>query len=185
MTSVQVIQSLLDTEEIGNLVYDATTIGNKHIYEIHMNPDGGSLLDVRTLAGGTAKDYCDHNTSALKTAVKAYCEVCKSEFSETLAKVQKQSTCTMSDQAIFDSSVAKLLEGYLGHSLLMLKCNAHPADAIASAFRNATKIMKKSECSRFTLRARCIHGNSSLQHNQTTFQARLWRPSSTKRFHEK
>ena len=133
------VEGMINSEFI-NLAFDATSIKDGHVNEIHVNTDSGSyIIGYDTLAGGEHKDYANHIEDSLKEAIGCYCSGKNLPFDDLYTSITKKITSTLTDRAAVNKKTITDLEKRFGHELLMLNCNVHPLDSLSAALRKHVK----------------------------------------------
>ena len=146
LSDLQVGESL-SVEENMTLAWDATSLRDDHINEVHVmfkdEPPRGLSVQIRKLPGGTTDDYFQHLTTAVRDIVKSY-SLYKGEDGADMEKsVFKRIKNTISDRVSVNHCVVRKMREDLDMELLELKCNLHPLDGISNKCRSILLAIEK------------------------------------------
>ena len=128
------------------LSWDSTTIKGEHINEIHISvstvPPKSYVLSLRSIAGGTTKDFVFHICDSINSIITTYATYNRVDYLLAKSSIIKHLKNTLSDRVAVNHCLVQQLKTAFEIELLELKCNIHPLDGIA---KKCTNILKECD----------------------------------------
>ena len=138
---LQATEALLKSPQ-ATLCWDATSIEDKHINEIHVETTEGTFtLSMCVLPGGKAVDYVTHMTDVIDKMVLIYSEYTGLDALNVKNDIVSRIGSTLSDRAAVNHAAVRDLRDLWNQDLVELHCNLHPLDSFSSGTRTQLKKM--------------------------------------------
>ncbi|XP_047135636.1 uncharacterized protein LOC124812731 [Hydra vulgaris] len=119
--------------ECATVVFDATTVLDKHVNEFLIStypPQRCYSLSTAKLAGGTGFDCATHIVSVIKELANTFAGFKNMPAVEVLDVFTQKIKSCLSDRAPVNSCVKNMLQEEMDIQLMQLYCNVHPLETI-------------------------------------------------------
>ncbi|XP_055880365.1 uncharacterized protein LOC106063498 [Biomphalaria glabrata] len=126
---------------IATLAWDATTIDGSHFNEVNLSFGGKTFtLEIGKLGGGSTLDDFEHIVGIIRNLGTTYSTYSGIQQHLILYKFREMLQTTLTDRAPVNSCVSQQLSQLFAKDLLVLHCNLHPLDGLAS---EAKKVLRR------------------------------------------
>uniref|UniRef100_A0A2C9LZ33 Uncharacterized protein n=1 Tax=Biomphalaria glabrata TaxID=6526 RepID=A0A2C9LZ33_BIOGL len=176
ISNLQVAEALYTAPElIATLAWDATTIDGSHFNEVNLSFGGKTFtIEIGKLGGGSTLDYLEHIVGIISSLGTTYSTYSGIQQHLILHKFKEMFQTTLTDRAPVNNCVSQQLSQFFAKDLIVLHCNLHPLDGLAT---EAKKVLKRVDL-KYAIAsnlfgkegraANLIHAISKLRYKATT-----------------